>query len=958
MENSSNTSTSNFTKSIKELFTHKSEAQKNLSEDPKVACEMVLKLLIAYEEIDQANKKKPSSDPIKKKFTLFGGGKDAKNPQELTLAKVDMSFLFCLLNLTLGEFYSSYQSFHHQFDSKNTSQIEEKEFQAMLDFLCRRENMGTAKVRKSFEICSPEDFKMYNKIALLNPAPNDQLEEFLKKGMFTVLSVKEAKANSIGTRSHIHYLRFFPITLSYFGEFIKKRVHIRLANMELICGLNSKKQRVTNRTSSLLDKLEHLGCKYEGDDYPTLVSFSSLEKALILLRNSYSATFGPDQLQLILKELLVKCRVKDGAEREERSIRLNYKLLRWIAYRICLHCSLYALMKETKDNSSVPRYAILEEYTIWAAAFAQDIFNEDTIERKFYKFARKRFEKQRLSDLDDHETKKLIMSVLQGFLRKLFPHISEQSIQKIYETFSQKEKLDNHSEIAEKLSKAIYELIIQVADQKLVDLIGSVYGSLKNSANRVEKQHTNKKAFAHKNEPFSSQTTMNDPQPDRQTAEEQNLNTPAPLKTRESSKKSRRRASLFAALELLPKLDEQEGELAEGGRDSKKSVHSLVDTERSILESLAPDEKIDLIEEPSIKRKSSNISSSLIDPPLRKSSSLAEPSIPEQKSKFSLFAQAETGTTQKKSLHYRTQSGPRIDLTRVAGQSDSGKLFVRTSSLAKRIQQAAAMTEEEEETRNKATGRNTDVVKSLLIAQTFLVKYAKKQENLPKQPRHESGNSSPSSGHNSSPKHGAYQNSPVLKSRFKPQDSFERSPSRRNTNQSWKPRSSNEEEQEDGVDAFLSKLDESPKRFVKNKASESKFKSSQLKALRVATEIDKLTHVPLVSTASTIKTPEAGDGINILVDEKNESLLWDLSEAESEASARTFNEEGQIKEESFTQKGRTSKKVIKRKKKEKFTQIIKGYKMKESDQIQFTRSSEVRAGRENYCGTGNNCVIF
>ena len=973
-----NTPASTLKKTITSFFKGKSETQKNLSEDPTVACDLVLKLLISYEDIDTQQKQSHSSKfSLRRTFSGFNSHKDVTILQNLTLAKYDFSFLFCLLNLTLGEFYSSYQAFHHQFDSKSSSQIEEKEFQAMLDFLCRRENMGKAKVRKSLEICSPEDFKMYNKIALLNPSPNDQLEEFLKKGMFTVLSVKETKANSIGSRSYIHYLRFFPITLSYFGEFIKKRVMIRLTNLEMICGLNSKKQRIVNRDGSYLDKLEHLGCKYEGDEYPTLVSFSSLEKALILLRNSYSETFGPEQLQLILRELLKKCKVKDGVEREERSIRLTYKLLRWISYRICLHCSLYTMMKEATEDSTVPRYKILEEYTIWAAAHMCGQFDEHFIENGFRKFSQKRFAKKSLSDLDDDDTRKLIVSTIKDYLRKIMPHISEQTTEKIFQVFYAKMKADpENRDVEEELCRSLYDMIVQIADKKLVELIESVYKSLKASNKHPgDKVDSIRRWFIDSkkkrgDEPGSARSTTRrstiwmdkDPEPDPSSPSKPNLNDLSlsviaiPQSTQSKQPPNRpsrglhsRRASLFSVIDMLggtgTGIDDESGSIEKtqdfntSRHKSNKSIPSIGDFDRAATEYAVPEEKVEILSEPSIRRRNSMVMS-----------------LPDQNSnpttvytrRPSIFSPSEFGKSEKKGgVQNRKPQGLRIDLGRVVDDTDD-RIVVRSAVLQKKLHFVEEESEEENN-RNKHTGRNTDIVKSFFIAQAFLEKYAQKQESAQKSQRKGSDIHSPLSNPNQS-----FHQKPRSSDHSRRSSESKFPWTARDTKRSEEDE---KEEKDEEIDEMRSRTP--PKIGKSQSTTESRFKASHFRNSKpLKREYSTQASVP--STNLQFETQGTNYTNNTMTDYDGHLSTRSEEKMTFNPTLRLQTQEIQeVKnEDTKTDKPRV-KMVSKKKKRMEFLDSVKNYKLRESDQIQFVRTDSNKTREKNFCGTSaNNCNIF
>lgn len=467
-----------FTTTLSRWLSSRASVGTPLGEDPKEAFDMIIKLLIAYEELDTKKDQKENKKAKKSKGALDSIIENTLSANAPPLARVEFSIVFHLLNLTLGELYSTYQVYYSQFDFDDSLKLEESEFDVMLDFLCRPENMGKLKIKKSFEICSPEDYRNYNKIAVINPSADHVLEDFLKKGMYTFLAVQDASA--IGAKSYINYLKFFPLVFSYFAEYMKQKVRTRMKNLDIIAGITDGKRRVTQNDQSFLNKLEHLGCKYVGDERPNLISFSTLEKALILFRNSYSDIFGQDQLQLVIKELREKCKLKLNSDKEEKIIPLNSKLLRYVGYRICLHCSFYSLMKESESHGKIQQYRILEEYTVWAASYNYSNFNKTYMIPKFKKQFLKIAKDSKLSHPDDEETKALIITGLRTFCRKLMPHISEQALKKMHEIFTTKYYKDgSYESLADQLSNAVFSLLIEVAGIKLTELIESVYTTLK-----------------------------------------------------------------------------------------------------------------------------------------------------------------------------------------------------------------------------------------------------------------------------------------------------------------------------------------------------------------------------------------------------------------------------------------------------------------------------------------------
>lgn len=747
---------SSFKKSISKRFFGKSSTLRNSGENPKQTYDTILKLLVAYEELDRS--KKTKKIPLKSTHSFASLFKKQETTSaQPSLANIDFSFTYHLLNLTLGELYSIYQAYCKHFDQDSSMMIEEKEFDAMLDFLCLPDNMGKVKVRRSFEIYSPEDFKIYNKLALVNPSSDYQLEPFLKKGMFTVLAISDTKENSIGTRRYIHYLKFFPILFSYFAEFLKQRVELRANNMETICGLDSHRKRIDSQSVSFLDKLEHLGCVYNGEETPTLVSFSLLEKALILFRNNYSDTFGQEQLRLLLKEIQQKCQIREAFQAEAKEIPLTYKLLRWIAYRICLHCSLYLILKETTQK--IPKLKVLEEYTVWAAAYNQHSFDKQTIERKFKKFMQKSPAGYDITDVDSKEAKEFVTSTLSKFCRNLIPHISDQSIEKMYELFCMRFKQGIYSNVADSLTESIYDIIIDIARNKLMEFIEKVHKSVKPDTSPKPAHKNYQRQGETRIKPSRSNFGMSEDSKhdtEQNSSQEMTLNhrrSQSPLEKTPNENKSptlrksvKGRMSVILSsqtLDILNKVGDNEDVSPAINRIQSKADTTSISIKQEKSENAADkiiDEAIhshtdlDVLVEPSLRRKRSSSCYELPETTPQNSNSINRPSI---------FSQIDVSKIEKRnsSLDRRKPGGVvRLDMSMISQRPDDHLNIVRTSSIrAKLLAEVAesndtgndAGDEAYDRLYNKHTKRKVDIMNSYFIIESFLKKVIDQRDKNP-----------------------------------------------------------------------------------------------------------------------------------------------------------------------------------------------------------------------------------
>jgi len=54
--------------------------------------------------------------------------------------------MYFVLNTTLEEFHNSYANFYAQFDKDESKLMEENEFNSMMHYLCKKQNIGKDKI--------------------------------------------------------------------------------------------------------------------------------------------------------------------------------------------------------------------------------------------------------------------------------------------------------------------------------------------------------------------------------------------------------------------------------------------------------------------------------------------------------------------------------------------------------------------------------------------------------------------------------------------------------------------------------------------------------------------------------------------------------------------------------------------------------------------------------------------
>ena len=255
--------------------------------------------------------------------------------------------------------------------------------------------------------------------------------------------------------------------------------------MDVIRGIDADLNELPRNENSLYAKIKSLGFKLEKGFKEPLIQFYHLEKALILFRNSYTESLENQQLKMLLSELKKKYFKTASKNGVLQPIHLNFKLLNWLSYRICLHCSLNNLLKYYKANHNLnrskglPHDIVLEAYTTWANAYYR--FNKMSTEAWFIKYAKKHIDIDAYRATHQRGLNTFIAGHLKVFLQKIFPHIRSGLVERIYGKFLTKEgSFKEGKQNLKKLASLLDGLIIEVADERLMEMIRDIHHSIKN----------------------------------------------------------------------------------------------------------------------------------------------------------------------------------------------------------------------------------------------------------------------------------------------------------------------------------------------------------------------------------------------------------------------------------------------------------------------------------------------
>jgi hypothetical protein len=390
-----------------------------------------------------------------------------------SLHRANHNFVYYLLNTELDELHETYSQFFEEFDdSEKSGLMEQKEFIAMLNLLCKPEYIGKNKLSKCFErLCascvanSKHIDKLFEGTSTEQLGPN-LMNDLFRKFQTEILEIDE-KDKPV-KKEVVEYIQFFPFIMSFFSEWIARKIETRKEQILMIRGIAEDEVMEIAKTSSLLSKIKSLGFEYNKDE-PTEINYREIEKALILFRNAYSGKLKTEQLTLILDEVKKKYQYDPRTGTFGKIIKLNLKLLTFIAYRICLH-SFCSHIYETNKDAKAQEY--IEEYSAWAGAVNAKKLSEEYLRRKFLRIVHKKVE-----DLEGlFETDKL-KKLFKFFIKRIIPQMPPKDVDNVVTIYSTSQgSLAMHS--LPHFAANIYNLLLYYAKIKLGHYISCVHYSI------------------------------------------------------------------------------------------------------------------------------------------------------------------------------------------------------------------------------------------------------------------------------------------------------------------------------------------------------------------------------------------------------------------------------------------------------------------------------------------------
>lgn len=241
-------------KKEKTLF-NQPEAQESIQNNEELAFESLMKVLLIYSKLDRISlieKYNPSSP--QKKAAIFlksfvrtfdeissylrnntqKSMTDVEVNQEI--AKINPDMLYFLLNVTIEEFHFFFIEFYSLFDQEKDYLLSKDEFQLIINYMGSSDQMGKEKLNISLKL-------FLTKGNILKGAL-DKFGRFFVTDSNTILApdifnelFQELKDNQtwidLGNKREyfVDFLKFLPILLSYFLEYMRRRIEIRRENL-------------------------------------------------------------------------------------------------------------------------------------------------------------------------------------------------------------------------------------------------------------------------------------------------------------------------------------------------------------------------------------------------------------------------------------------------------------------------------------------------------------------------------------------------------------------------------------------------------------------------------------------------------------------------------------------------------------------------------------------------------
>ncbi|CAD8049276.1 unnamed protein product [Paramecium sonneborni] len=421
---------------------------------------IIMYLLLNFDGMEQYLKKQSVLAPLNSYSPI------TKPVDDIRLIRTELMYYFQIISVR--DFHDFYVDFYATFDKNKNFSLEPTEFKQLLDIAVNK-------------CVGPKKFKVVTDIVLNDPSSYDnQLDDKIINEMIDYFRDLEKE-------SKIDYLLLFPFILAFFLEFTYSQIKYRQGRLDLMRGtevIKGKEVEIKNITS-LVTILKEMGIDYIRDKRTTCLSYRDVENVLIKLKNIQKwITF--DIIKQIINQLAKLMEVDPKTQNEGRPLKL-YKIVNFLALKLCIHQNCLNISKQDK-NKSKPPSVYLEILVLWNSAMFGHIMKEATIKQQFSKFLHKHYKDQ--TQFSRPEAVKL----LETFFKKKFQLMPKDLIKVI---------LEQHSEMqskkiitTESLANELFNMMCKDGYRKLQEYIRISYdGVNKLNGDRINQYQRQGKDF-------------------------------------------------------------------------------------------------------------------------------------------------------------------------------------------------------------------------------------------------------------------------------------------------------------------------------------------------------------------------------------------------------------------------------------------------------------------------------
>ena len=234
----------------------KSKSTAPIQNNEEIALKNLIKVLRIYSDIDDLNlKEKYSTDEPKKKAAMMLK-KFLKNFEEFSplkfsqskttnlhvdihkeLRRINKDMLYLLLNVTTEEFHHFFMEFYSLFDQEKDYLISKDDLQFIVNYMGSAENMGKEKLNISIKLILTDDkYSLKGVVDKFSRFFVSDADDVVAPDIFNDLfeQLKDPKTwvyRGQEIEYFIDFLKFLPILMSYFLEYMKRRIEIRRENL-------------------------------------------------------------------------------------------------------------------------------------------------------------------------------------------------------------------------------------------------------------------------------------------------------------------------------------------------------------------------------------------------------------------------------------------------------------------------------------------------------------------------------------------------------------------------------------------------------------------------------------------------------------------------------------------------------------------------------------------------------